>query len=269
MNDYLLASLLSNVEPEAYERLYLRLRDPAVIVENKLAGSNGAETANEIRGCAGLRLRPADDDRAWGGGYVMQSVVQEKVARIEILVRARAADRQGAGDGPARPGANGHAAWRSSSSARAPGASSVAGRYRGRNRTLILFGVYFVLDFLMIGSLLAGVGAVSTSVRDGQNFVSVITLPTVVPFFFLTMFVEEPNGTLARVLSLFPITSPLSMVMRLSVTDVPALDLAISLGLLVLTVVGALWLAGRLFRINTLLAGNTPKLRDLPKLLRG
>ena len=89
MNDYLLASLLSNVEPEAYERLYLRLRDPAVIVENKLAGSNGAETANEDQGFAlvygfGLLLMMTV---LWGGGYVMQSVVQEKESRaIEILL---------------------------------------------------------------------------------------------------------------------------------------------------------------------------------------
>jgi ABC-2 type transport system permease protein len=92
----------------------------------------------------------------------------------------------------------------------------------------------------------------------------------VIPFFFISIIAEEPNGTLAVVLSLIPFTSSLSMAMRLSVTDVPIGELLLSLGLLLLGVMGAIWLAGRLFRVHTLLAGNLPKFSDLPRLiLRG
>jgi ABC-2 type transport system permease protein len=133
--------------------------------------------------------------------------------------------------------------------------------------SLAIMSVYFVLGFLLFGSFMAAIGALSTSVRESQNFVIVVTLPAAVPFFFLSLFAEEPNGTLALALSMFPLTAPLSMTMRVAITDVPVGQLALSLFLLVLGVMFAIWLAGRLFRVNTLLAGNMPRLRDLPRLL--
>jgi len=105
--------------------------------------------------------------------------------------------------------------------------------------------------------------------RESQNYVTFVTLPAALPFFFLSLFAEEPNGTIATVLSIFPLTSPLSMIMRASVTTIPTGQLALSIGLLVLTVIFVIWLAGRLFRVNTLLMGNMPKLRDIPTLIRG
>ena len=59
------------------------------------------------------------------------------------------------------------------------------------------------------------------------------------------------------------------MIMRLAVTDVPVGELVLSVGVLVLAVGFVIWFSGRLFRVNTLLMGNMPKLRDIPKLLRG
>jgi len=82
-----------------------------------------------------------------------------------------------------------------------------------------------------------------------------------------SIFAEEPNSTLAVIFSLIPLTAPLSMSMRVSVTDVPLPQLAASLALLVVAVILAVWLAGRLFRVNMLMTGNIPKLRDIPKLL--
>lgn len=277
IEDYILASLLYNTDPATYEQLYLRLRDPAVVSEHILGSSGAATEQNEdqnfilIYGFGILLVMSL----FWGGGYVMQSVVQEKESRvIEIILSS------------VRPYAL------LTGKILAMGLLSIiqVGMLIGsflfiatqagdvvsaledveiKATTLALVGVYFVLGFLFFGSLMAALGAIGTSMRDSQNYVTIITLPAMIPFFLLTMFAEEPNGTFAKVLSLIPITAPLSMVMRLAVTDVPALDLVLSLVILVLGVVGAIWLAGRVYRVNTLLMGNMPKLRDLPKLLRG
>jgi len=128
-------------------------------------------------------------------------------------------------------------------------------------------GVYFVLGFLLFGSLMAAIGALVNNSRESQNYVTFVTLPAVVPFFFISIFAEEPNSTLAVIFSLIPLTAPLSMSMRVSVTDVPLPQLAASLALLVVAVILAVWLAARLFRVNMLMTGNIPKLRDIPKLL--
>jgi ABC-2 type transport system permease protein len=59
------------------------------------------------------------------------------------------------------------------------------------------------------------------------------------------------------------------MAMRLVVSNVPQWQVIVGMILLALSGVFAIWLAGRVFRVGILLAGQMPKLRDLPRLLRG
>ncbi|MCL4237740.1 MAG: ABC transporter permease [Anaerolineae bacterium] len=277
MRDFLLRSLLINVDAPDYEALYLRLRNPAVISESRLTEAGAAEETREYQNfllvyAFGLLLMLSV---FWGGGYLMQSVVQEKETRIiEIMLSS------------VRPSAlllgkilamgllsllqlGMLAGTFVIIASQAGNLVESLGDITVGAGTLVLLVVYFVLGFLLFGSLMAGIGALSTSVRDSQNLVTIVTLPAAIPFFFLTIFVEEPNGTLAVALSLFPITGALSMVMRIAIIDVPLIQLVLSLVLQVLGIAFAIWLAGRLFRVNTLLMGNMPKLRDLPRLVRG
>ncbi|MBN1202980.1 MAG: ABC transporter permease [Anaerolineae bacterium] len=276
LEDYLLSSLLYNVEAETYEQLYLRLRDPAVFSEHIVSAEGTAKTDNEDENMIvvyafGLILMLSI---FWGGGYLMQSVVQEKESRIiEIILSSVQPTALLLGK------------------ILAMGVLSLiqVGLYVGTfvflggqassltdslsditisTSSLALMGVYFVLGFLLFGSLMAVIGALSSTVRDSQNFVVLVTLPAMIPFFFLTIFVEEPNGGLATVLSIIPVTAPLSMGMRIPITDVPGGELLLSIGLLIVTVAFVIWLSGRFFRVHTLLMGTTPKLRDIPKLLR-
>jgi ABC-2 type transport system permease protein len=113
------------------------------------------------------------------------------------------------------------------------------------------------------------VGAISNSAREGPQYAVVFTLPAVIPLYFISVFLTAPDAGLPVVLSLFPITAPIAMVMRLLITTVPAWQIILSLALLALTIFGMMWLAGRLFRVQTLLAGQTPKLRDLARIVRG
>jgi ABC-2 type transport system permease protein len=276
MEDYLRASLLDGLDAESYERVYLRLRDPAVVTEHRIdeaATTSSNENQNFVLVYGfGLILMMSI---FWGGGYLMQSVVQEKESRIIEIVLSSVQPL------PLLVGkilAMGVLSLLQVGmlvgsflfiASQAGDVSSALGDIEVEPVTLVLMIIYFLLGFLLFGSLMAAIGAVSSSVRESQNFVVVVSLPAAIPFFFLTLFAEEPNGTLAKALSLFPITAPLSMAMRLSVADVPVVQIGLSLVLLIAGVVFAIWLAARLFRVNTLLMGNTPKLRDIPKLLRG
>ena len=129
--------------------------------------------------------------------------------------------------------------------------------------------LYFILGYLFFAAGYAAIGALSTSLREGPQYAVIFALPAGLPFYFFSIFAESPDGTLPVILSIFPLTSPLSMIMRLNVSSVPVEQLILSLGLLALSTVGMAWFAGRLFRFQTLLAGQMPKLRDIPKLVRG
>ena len=274
--DFVLRSLLNDLPSLSYVQLYLRLRDPAIVTQHKLTAVGIAEEDSSDSDfimvyAFGLALMLST---FWSGGYLMQSVVAEKESRIIEIVLSSV-----------RP------VWLLLGKILAMGALAllqigmligafviVAGQLGDISAalqnveiepaTVILVLLYFLLGYLFSGSLMAAIGALSTSMREAQNFVVVVTLPSVIPFFFLTLFAENPDGTLPVILSMIPITSPLSMVMRASVSDVPLGEVGLSVALLMLGVVFAVWFSGRLFRVNTLLMGNMPRLRDIPHLLR-
>lgn len=135
--------------------------------------------------------------------------------------------------------------------------------------TIPLVLVYFLLSYLMFASLYSIVGALSNSMREGPQYAVIFTLPAVSPMWFSQLFITDPNGTIPVILSLFPLTAPLSMIQRFLMTSVPVWQIVVSVVLLALTVVATMALAARLFRVQTLLAGQMPRLRDVPRLLRG
>jgi ABC-2 type transport system permease protein len=85
------------------------------------------------------------------------------------------------------------------------------------------------------------------------------------PFFLLTAIVDQPHGPLAVVMSIFPWTAPVTMMMRLPAGGVPAWQLAISMSLLLVSTILMLRMSARIFRIGLLLYGKTP---NLPEILR-
>ncbi|MHB8628608.1 MAG: ABC transporter permease [Aggregatilineales bacterium] len=127
---------------------------------------------------------------------------------------------------------------------------------------------YFILGYLMFAAVYAGIGAISNSTREGPQFAVFFTLPAMLPLYLSTTFAAQPDSPLAVALSLFPVTSPLAMVMRIAVSPVPIWQIAVSLFLLFLTGIVFMWAAGRLFRVTVLLAGQMPKPSEIPKLLR-
>jgi ABC-2 type transport system permease protein len=134
---------------------------------------------------------------------------------------------------------------------------------------LPLLIVYFLLGYLMFAAAFAGVGAISNSISEGPQISLVFGAPILLTFYLFPAFLNAPGGTLPTLLSMFPLTSPLAMVMRLSISPVPGWQIALSLVLLVLGVVFMFWVAGRMFRIQSLLSGKAPSIRQLPKIIFG
>ncbi|MBN1284377.1 MAG: ABC transporter permease [Anaerolineae bacterium] len=128
--------------------------------------------------------------------------------------------------------------------------------------------LYFVGGFMVMGGIYAVVAAVSERLQDASQFAGIAVLPMVFPLALINQFSEAPNDALPVILSLFPLTSPMAMVMRASLTEIPMTELVISLALLALGAVAAIWFAARLFRVNTLLAGQPPKMKDIWRLVR-
>ena len=129
--------------------------------------------------------------------------------------------------------------------------------------------IYFVLAYFLFAGLYSIVGALSNSLREGPQYAVIFTLPAVMPLYFLSLFASAPDGPIPTGLSIFPLTAPIAMAQRLVISNVPVWQVVISLILLAVSAAGVMWMAGRIFRVQVLLAGQMPKLRDLPRLVRG
>lgn len=129
--------------------------------------------------------------------------------------------------------------------------------------------LYFLLGYLVYSSELGAIGALAPSAREGSQFTFVIILPLLIPLWLNSIFLNDPNGTLATVLSLFPLTAPTAMVTRLASSSVPAWQPIIGLILLAATAWFFIRLAARFFRADTLLSDTSLSWGRLRKELRG
>lgn len=116
--------------------------------------------------------------------------------------------------------------------------------------------VYFLLGYLFYAALMASVGALVPGLREASQATFLLTLPMMAPFMLSVGLISTPNGFLAVFFSLFPMTSPLGMMLRLSTGEpIPGWQLALSIGLLAAATLLVIRLAAGLFRTQTMLAG--------------
>ena len=133
---------------------------------------------------------------------------------------------------------------------------------------LILGIVYFVLGYLLFAVIMAGAGSIGATARESQQFSAFFTFSAVIPFFFITSILENPNSVIAQVLTFFPFTAPITVILRLGVSDIPLWQIAISISLMILAILGMLWLVAKIFRVFLLMYGKTPKLGEVFRYLR-
>ena len=132
----------------------------------------------------------------------------------------------------------------------------------------VILLVFFTLGFVLYASMYAAAGASVTSEQEAQQVALPLMLPMFVPLVFIMPILTDPLGSTARTLSMIPLTSPLVMPVRAVATDVPALEVLASLGLLLLGTAAVLWLAGKIYRVGILSTGKKPTLRELVRWLR-
>ncbi len=133
---------------------------------------------------------------------------------------------------------------------------------------LIAFVLFFFGGYLLYSSLFAAVGSAVDQESDAQSLQAPIILPIMLPVLFLSVVANDPDSALSIGLSLFPLTSPILMVVRMAVTDVPVWQVALSLVLLAGAFVGVIALAARIYRVGILMYGKKATFADLWRWVR-
>ncbi|MDY6873274.1 MAG: ABC transporter permease [Chloroflexota bacterium] len=126
-------------------------------------------------------------------------------------------------------------------------------------------GILLILlpAFVMIAALMAAIGSTMTEVREAQQISGLFSLPMTIPFYLTSSIMMNPNGPVAMFFSFFPLTSPITTLMRMSLTVVPTWQIALNIGILFVCAVFAIWFAGRAFRLGMLQYGKKLSLKDV------
>lgn len=132
----------------------------------------------------------------------------------------------------------------------------------------VWFVIYFLLGYLLFASIYAAIGSLVESQQDAQSYLLPVMIPIILAMYTIVPQVQAPNSTLAVSMSMIPLTSPISMVVRNAVTDVPLWELLVSVTLLVGTFLGMVWVGSRIYRIGILMHGKKPSPGELMKWIR-
>lgn len=128
--------------------------------------------------------------------------------------------------------------------------------------------VFFVLGFVLYATMFAAVGAMSNSEAEARQAQQPVVILIVIPSILAFGALNDTDGTLARVLSLVPFSSPIAMPMRWGVSAVPLWELGLSIGLLVVGSALVTWIAARIYRVGILMYGKRPGLKEIARWVR-
>jgi ABC-2 type transport system permease protein len=264
--DFLTVNLLRNTEPAVAARL-LEGGEVTIVSAD---GSRSASTKDWFNVLlpmlAGLLFMIL---MFTTGGYLMQAVVEEKENRtMEVIVTSVSPNQFMAGKivGDIAIGLTQIMFW---------GLFIVLTVLVGRNyadflrgiqvspQAILLLVVVMFPSFVMVAALMAAVGATVAEAREGQQVTGIIAMPVWIPYMLMALIIGNPNSPVAVALSLFPMTAPLTMLIRVGLTILPAWQIALSAAIQIASAVGAIWLAGRAFRLGMLRYGQRLKWREI------
>jgi ABC-2 type transport system permease protein len=132
---------------------------------------------------------------------------------------------------------------------------------------IVYFLGFYVLGYLLYSAIFAGVGAIFNSIDEAQQWNFVVILPLIAAAAMILPVATASDSPLSVAGSLFPFCSPILMFERMAVRNPPLWQIALSLILLIGTIVGAMFVGARIYRTGILMYGKRPTLREVSRWL--
>jgi ABC-2 type transport system permease protein len=134
--------------------------------------------------------------------------------------------------------------------------------------TAAVFIAYFLGGFLLYSSMFAAVGAMSSNEQEARQAQQPVTMLLVASFISMFAMLNDPGSTLSVTLSLIPFSSPIAMPVRWAAGNLPIEEVALSLAILVVSILGVTWVAARIYRVGILMTGKRPSIKELVRWVR-
>lgn len=211
------------------------------------------------------------------GQEVMRGIIQEKTDRVvEILISSMTPFELLSGKilGMAAVGLTQIAVWVAMGGAVAvwgAAAASAAGVNLGQFLRPSIAGwflVFFILGYLINVCVYAVGGAIVNSEKEAQQVLTPVLFVMMLPWFLVMPIVMNPDSVLSTVLSLIPVYTPITMFIRVLVSEPPFWQVGLSIALAVATILGFFWITAKIFRLGLLATGKRPTIPELWRWLK-
>ncbi|WP_100371909.1 ABC transporter permease [Bacillus sp. FJAT-45037] len=134
---------------------------------------------------------------------------------------------------------------------------------------LIGFAIlFFILGYLLYATLAATLGSLVSRTEDVNQVVGPINLLVIVAFFIAMFGLNAPDSSFVTMASFIPFFSPMIMFLRIGVLNVPAWELALSIGILVASIAALAFIGAKIFKGGVLLYGKTSAFKSISKALQ-
>lgn len=134
--------------------------------------------------------------------------------------------------------------------------------------TLAWAVVYFILGYLLFAALYSGIGSIVPTAKEGQGLSVIVVLPAILPYYFSYFIISNPEGALSKALTFFPLTGPITAMIRIPIKGIAPWEIALSVIILIGSVALTMWIAAKAFRVFLLMYGKRPALREIFRYLR-
>jgi ABC-2 type transport system permease protein len=129
------------------------------------------------------------------------------------------------------------------------------------------FIFYFITGYLLYASVFAAIGSAVDSETDTQQFMLPVTIPIILGLFVAIGTMQNPESSISFWFSMIPLTSPIVMMARIPF-EVPGWQIALSMGIMVITFLAFVWMAAKVYRTGILMYGKKSSWKEIWKWLR-
>ncbi|OGU18547.1 MAG: hypothetical protein A2059_01110 [Ignavibacteria bacterium GWA2_55_25] len=135
-------------------------------------------------------------------------------------------------------------------------------------QNVLLSLVYFILGYLLYAAIFVAAGSPVTTEQEAQQITTYVSLLLVFPIVLAMPAMQNPDSLWIRILSFIPVLTPAFMVLRIPIQMPPTWEILATMGLLLVSAVGMMWAAGKIFRVAILVYGKRPTIPELWRWLR-
>lgn len=129
------------------------------------------------------------------------------------------------------------------------------------------FIFYYFAGYALYSGVFLAIGSLCNTLKEAQALMMPMILIQAVPLAMMAFVVMDPNNSLVRALSWFPLFTPYLMMNR-AAANPPLFDVVGTTVLLLVSILVVLWASGKIFRQGVLRTGQPPRLIELLRMLR-